>query len=418
VIDRRALTRALATGDLADWVVIERDQELAVVDEDGGVREEHRTRWQVTVHADTPEGRGSTRVEIDASEGDPEQVVREAIARARVSVGPAWATTPQAAPARVELADPAFGNVRTAAVALLRLVPTRPAAKLATGASVLRERVAVQSRQGVHADWLATLARVDALVILDDHGLEISREARRAEALELTGAVDDALADLRLLATATAAVPGPCAIVLAPDALLHGGLGVWNAFVTQADPVVARQGLTRYHERMPIVEGADQLAEPLSVTSNGALPYGVLSAPIGDDGDAVREFQLIEDGVAAGLGLTPREGALRHRDPNGGVRNLVVAVGSWDAAARDPAGPMRVLEVRRLRGLEIDPYTGEADLEIGLAIDRTTGAAFTGGTMRLDLIDALARARRSVRRIRRGPYDGPAAVRIERATLL
>ena len=116
---------------------------------------------------------------------------------------------------------------------------------------------------------------------------------------------------------------------------------------------------------------------------------------------------------AAGLGLTPREAALRQRDPNGGVRNLIVAPGSWDE--RVAPDQLRVIEVRRLRGLEIDPFTGDADLELALAVDRATGAPFAGGTLRLDLIDVLAKAKRSARTIRRGPYVGPAAVLIDRA---
>ena len=100
----------------------------------------------------------------------------------------------------------------------------------------------------------------------------------------------------------------------------------------------------------------------------------------------------------------------RHGEP---VRNLVVGRGSWDEKL--PVAT-RVIEVRRLRNLEIDPYTGDADLELALGIE--SGTPFVGGTLRLDLIDALARAHRSVRRLQRGPYDGPAAVLIEHVDLI
>jgi hypothetical protein len=213
-------------------------------------------------------------------------------------------------------------------------------------------------------------------------------------------------------------VAGPCALVLGPDALLHDGLGVWSAFASQADAVVERQGLTRYRERAPIAPGADQVAEPLTITSNGARDFGLLSAPVGDQGDAVRAFALVTRGVAAGLGLTPREGALRGRDPNGGVRNLEVATGSWPGTI-DP-GSTRVVEVRRLRSLAIDPYTGDASLEIALAVEHGTGAPrpFAGGSLRIDLIAALARAKRSARTITRGAYAGPDAVWVDRAELI
>lgn len=414
MIDRKSLARSLGHQDLADWVIVERDQELAVVELDMR-REEQRTRWQLTVHADTPDGRGSAHVTIDANEGDPDRLVEQAATLARLSVGPAWSTIPQAAPARVELVDPALASAEllTAADAIVRLVPRRPGANIAPRITVLREQVTMATKQGFHAAWSATLARVDALVTATEHTLQIFREARHTDRLDLVAAVDEAIADLRFVSSAGAPIGGPCALVLTGDALLHGGLGVWQAFVSQADAVVARQGLTRYHEHTPIVPGADQLPEPLDITSDGALAFGVRSAPLGDDGDAVRQFPLVARGIAAGLGLSPREASLRQREPNGGVRNLVVGRGTWDEKL--PVAT-RVIEVRRLRNLEIDPYTGDANLELALSLER--GTSFAGGTLRLDLIDALARAHRSARRLQRGPYDGPAAVLIEHVDLI
>jgi hypothetical protein len=138
-----------------------------------------------------------------------------------------------------------------------------------------------------------------------------------------------------------------------------------------------------------------------------------LSAPIGDEGGAVRRFSIIERGIATGLGLSPREAALRKRDPNGGVRNLDVELGSW---AGETSG--RVVEVLQLRDLAIDRYTGDASLEIGVAVDRPKGTVFAGGSVRLDLIAALARAKRSQTRLTRGAYRGPDAVWIDAAELI
>jgi predicted Zn-dependent protease len=411
VIDRRALVRELGKRNPADWVVIQRDQELAVADGDGLRRAEVRTRWQLTVHADTPAGRGTAHVEIDATDGDPDTLVQQVMDFAQTSVGPAWATIPSAAPARVDVADPALATADPMQVAEGVL---KTSAKTATARiAVMREHVQVAARAGFHTEWLATEITADALVVAGARSLAIRREARRVDQLELDAAVTDALADLGALATAGKPTAGPCALVLAADAMLHGGLGVWAAFAAQADAVVARQNLTRYHEREPIVAGADQLADPLTITSNGALPFGVRSSPLGDDGAPVRKFLLVDRGIAAGLGLSPREAALRKREPNGGVRNLVVALGDW---SEKPEGKQRVVEVRRLRALEIDPYTGDASFEIALGLDGTK--PFAGGTIRLDLIAALAHARRAARRIRRGPYEGPAAVLVDRAELI
>jgi hypothetical protein len=411
VIDLPGLTRALATSEqldhaIADWVVLERDQELATVG-DGLRRTEHRTRWQLTLHVDVPAGRGSASVALDTVAVDPEVVVEQAVGLAHASVGPAWRSSSPAAPARVTLEDAAIAGRDLAEVAdgIARGTSTP------TVAHVLREHVTATTRAGFHMAWGATLVRATALVSIAEHSLELVRDARRVGELDLASAIAIATTDLELLAKPAAPTPGPCAIVLAADAMLHGDLGVWAAFESQADATLARRGLTRIRERVPIAPGAELVAEPLTVASDGALAYGTRSAPLADTGEAVRRFAIVERGVAAGLGLGPREAGLRRRDPNGGVRNLVVTAGTWTGETTG-----RVIEIRRLRDLAIDPYTAEATLEIALGLDGDR--PFTGGTVRLDLLEALSRARRSATRIRRGAYHGPGALWIDRAELL
>ncbi|HEY3808275.1 MAG TPA: metallopeptidase TldD-related protein [Kofleriaceae bacterium] len=416
MIDRGTLAQALRGQPLADWVVLEHDQELHVRD-GASSRGETRTRWRIVAHVDTPKGRGTARLAIDADDADPDEVAERAVASALASVGPAWESAPAAAPARVELADPEFTGELAAIADRMLAGLGAPGVQLAPTARLLREHVSVLGNQGFHAEWHATLARVDLVASAAGRSLLVAREARRLDALELDAAIAGAAADLQLLAKATAPAPGECAVVLAADALVPvelGELGVWDAFAAQADAVLAREGLARFHERSPIAEGADHVPEPLTVESDGALAFGVRSAPLGADGDAVRRFAIVERGIAAGLGLSPREAALRKRDPNGGVRNLVVPPGTWDGRV-DVAG--RTIEVRRLRELSIDRFTGDASLEIALAVEHGKGP-FAGGTIRLDLVAALARARRSSERMRRGAYDGPSSVLIERAELL
>ena len=98
--------------------------------------------------------------------------------------------------------------------------------------------------------------------------------------------------------------------------------------------------------------------------------------------------------------------------------------GTWsgDPTAADSrgAGNARVIDVHRVRSVAIDPYTGDASLEIALAIDHggAIPRAFVGGTIRLDLIAALATAHRSTTLLRRGAYNGPDAILVDNALLL
>ncbi len=425
MITRRDLVRALTREKrVADWVVIERAQELGVVDELRSVtRRETRSRIAIIIHTDTALGRGTAQLALDAIEGNSSTIVVQGLALAGAAIGTAWKSVPPAAPANVVVIDPALAKADLVEAARQVVKATRPdGASARLRCSVLREHVAVQAHSGFHESWIAAELRADALVSVGDRSLELTREARRSADLQLHDALASAITDLRELASAgappTIAAGEQVDLVLDTDAMLHGeGLGVWSVFAVQADSTLERQGLTRYRPGTPIVPGAAQAPEPLTITSNGDLPFALRSAPVGEDGDAVRRFALVERGVATGLALTMREAALRGLDPNGGVRNLVIAPGVW-AGGRT----RRTIEIRRLRALSIDRFTGDASLEIALAFDRDGDAtrAFTGGTVRLDLVAALAHARRRAANqpYQRGAYAGPPSVLIEGIELI
>ncbi|MDB4964226.1 MAG: Zn-dependent protease [Myxococcales bacterium] len=416
MISRRALVSALGHRDVAEWVLVERVQELATVDEAHPLRrEELRTRWTVLVHRDVAHGRGTARIELGSFHGSAREIVDQALSLAEAAVGPAWRSTPPAAPAKVRVLDDKLETARLPEVAASFLSTLRrpPRSNVTASIELLRERVVVQASSGFRTTWMATSARAQALVSVGERSIEVQREARRLDDLQLAPALVDAVGDLTSLATASVPAPGRCAIVLHAEALLHGGgLGVWSVFADHATAEVERQGLMRYRLRAPIAPGAEAIPEPLTITSDGSLDFATRSAPVGDEGDAVRRFALVERGISVGLGMSMREAARRRGDPNGGVRNLVIDRGTWSGALPTT----RTLDIRRLRSLSIDPYTGDASLELALGYEGTR--PITGGTLRLDLVTALARAHRSATVIHRGAYVGPSAVWIDDAELL
>lgn len=418
---RRDLTRALERKRVPDWAVFERTQDIAIADavrrEKLTRRREQRTRMTFLVHVDDSRGRGSARVEIGSQDDDAADIVDRAVELALAAIGPSWKSVPASAPAKVNLLDPAMGkrDVHDIAMSIAGAVRAPAAVTVAACARVAREEIVVETRAGLTAKWPVSTYELDALVGDGTHSLAVHREGRREVDLERDAAIASAAADLALLATAAPVKAGPCALVLDANAFLHDDtMGVWSVFATQADAVLERQGLTRYRVGVPVAPGADTVSEPLWIESNGALDFGTRSAPIGEDGDAIRRFNIVERGIAKDLGLSPREAALRGRDPNGGVRNLKVSPGTWDGSRPNK----RTIEVRRLRGLTIDPYTGEASLELAISIDSEKNQTFTGGTIRLDLVAALARARRASTTIRRGAYLGPSRLLIDDAHLV
>jgi len=455
MITQRDLVQRLSRTSLGAWTIVERVQDIAIADEHRSVqRRDHRTRFTLIVHQDVPRGRGSARLDIDAHDGSADDLIERATALALAAVGPAWSSAPPAAPAKVTVVDDDLLKRELDAVALGTLTRLRRPPNLTVTATteLLREKLTVFASSGFHTTWPATTLRATALLATSStptptaspantspanapstspsasthRTLTISREARRTDDLDLDAAITDAASDLLHIATAARPTPGRCALWLGPEALLHGDAsrdghdhGLWTIFAQQADSALERQGLTRYRWRSEISPGASQLPEPLSIRSHGALDFATRSTPVSDDAVAIRNFPLIARGIAVGLGLSPREAALRHIDPNGGVRNLIIDPGSWSPA---PSPGIRTIEVRRLHSLSIDPYTGDATLDIALAFDhhpgRSSPTPFTGGTLHLDLVTTLSRAHRSAQLLRRGAYHGPLAVLINDADLL
>ena len=417
MITRRDLIRALQQQDrkITDWVLVERAQELAI--QDGELRRrEQRTRFTLVVHHDVARGRGSARLELAAVQGESAAVVEHAYQLAASAIGTAWESARPAAPAKVNVLDPALADAKPVAlearaaelVAEASVAAGAAGVSIAPRATVMREQVWVHAKSGFHHDWIASAQRLDAIVATSDHSVEVVREERTKDRLAIEAAVADAARDVKQLAAAAPVRPGSYEVVLGADAMLHGGgYGLWQVFAAQGDATVERQGITRYRLQTPIVPDADTVAQPLSIASDGALDGAVLSAPVGEEGNAIRRFPLVERGTCIGLGLSAREAALRRKDPNGGVRNLVVAGGGWNGELSET----RTLVVKRLRSLVLDALTGDASLEIQLAVDET-GAALTGGTLRLDVVAAFAHARRSTAVVKRGPYQGPSSLLI------
>jgi predicted Zn-dependent protease len=424
VIKRRDLARQLEKRRVSDWALVERTQDIAIADalsrEKLTRRREQRVRTSFVVHVDDSRGRGTARIELGSQDEDVGDAVDHAIELAIASIGPGWRTVPASAPAKVSLLDPAIGkrDILDIAVGIAGSLRAAPPVTAAVCARVMREQIVVDTAVGLTSKWDASTYEIDALVADARNSIAVRREARREADLDLAGMLGAATSDLAFYGTIETVKPGPCTLVLDANSFLHDGItGVWSVFATQADAVLERQGLTRYRVGVPVAPGADTVPEPLTITSNGALDFGLLSAPLDDLGAATRRFPVVDRGIAKSLGLTPREAALRGRDPNGGVRNLVVAPGTWDGQL--PASTMRVIEVRRLRALSIDPYTGEASLELAIAVEHgAKEKRFAGGTIRLDLVAALAHARRAATTIHRGAYQGPDRILIERADLV
>jgi predicted Zn-dependent protease len=253
------------------------------------------------------------------------------------------------------------------------------------------------------------LISLDATVIRGGVRARIQQRVRRRRDLTSGEQISAALDRAERRIHARPIAPGRYAVLARASAFLHQDNGLLAALVGQTDPRLERHGLVRYRLGQPIAPGATSIDNPLTVSSDGAMPFGLHSAPLSDQTEPVRRFELIAHGVARGLALTARESALRGAEPNGGVRGLVVATG--DIAADDL---MRIdsptLVVERFDWLDVAAVTGHFSAAIGLAqlIEGDRRTDLTGGILRGDAIAALALGRRSQETHATSEYRGPA----------
>jgi hypothetical protein len=413
-----ALVRALDGRGraIADWSARLRDVERIVVTGAGagtpGVRTVRTTELAARLHVDGPTGRGSAELLIDAPD-PPDSIdarIDEALQRAGVSIGPGWRSSPPGAPAKVTVGEARLREPQAIARGLIETIAgaarQRDAELVDSAATVERAVVAIENKRGLTARWQETLLGFDARVAAAGATARARQWARRRTGLLPGSAIEAAAARAKARAAASETPAGRRPILLRAAVLGGDGAAILGALAALADATLHRQGLARARLGAAIVEGAPAAAEPLSLSSDGTLAWGLESAPLAEYGEPVRRFPIVDDGVLVGLSLDEREAALRGVPPNGGVRNLTVGVGRSGAAALRGDG---VLEIEELAHVDLEPLTGRVALGIGLATLHEGGAtrAVIGREVQGDLIAAFAASRRTAGLVRVGAYRGP-----------
>jgi predicted Zn-dependent protease len=427
-------------GGVDDFVAVERTGERLEATRRGRVRRMAERHVDVALYRDLRGSRGSAYLRIGEQDSDFGPLVDAAMARAAHARGPAWTLPPPAAPARVDVSDPALIADPEGALAGIRaqLAFTGPQRELAHWRiAVDLWRVEVRTSLSLASAYSSTLIAVDGL--LAGSGEPFASRSRRLGDLDWAGAAAGAAAQARLRARAVRLAPAAYDLVLGGDALapdsgatlaperespwIRAGLvvdgplprtaafGWFGPLLAQADARLVRRGLSRYAPGESIHGNAPPRGEPLTLTSDGTMPHGLRSRPFGDWGEPMRQLTLIKDSVAVDVVLDLREAALR-----GGMAatlgNVVLPPGRTLPDALRARAERPLVEAMSLSSLVIEPGTGDftAELDLGQLDD---GTAVTGGSFRGNVFELLAGARYSARLTARGWYRGPEAMRVD-----
>lgn len=153
--------------------------------------------------------------------------------------------------------------------------------------------------------------------------------------------------------------------------------------------------------------------DPLDLTSDGTLPFGLTSAPIDAEGLPARRVPVLQGGRVENLLATKRYADYLGIPATGAVTNIVVGPGS--APARELLrGP--VYHLISFADLHANPLTGEFVSEIRLGYEIGADGSVRpvkGGSVAGNVFDAFANCRMSSETCKIGHYCGPRAIRFE-----
>jgi hypothetical protein len=436
-----------AAAGVDEWIAVE--SRVRSVSRSSGARPVRSDGEVVSLSAvilrDSEQGRGSARLWLDGEDADDaraQRLIAVASERAALTLGPAWTLPAPAAPAQVTVADAELERDPTGAVDRAMAQVNAAQGRLA---AIGRARIEVQvhshaaeTSRGFASQYTATTALYDLAAGVGSESrspLERVRGCVRSAAqLSLHRRIADAARAASRRKGARPLQPGRYDLLLRPAAIAGPGAGLdrsagaaaygWFApLVAHADAERVRLGISHHRPGQPVFaaagrEGVGRGAAPragdvdvFTLASDGTIDFGLLSAPFGELGEPVRRFEIVRDGLAAGLALDHREAALAHTTPNGGVRNLVLDAGRTPAAGLAAPGQRPLLEVAQLSWIDCDPRSGALTAGIGAATVR--GAAVTGGLVVGNAFDLLGRARLSAETGTLAWYRGPIALRID-----
>lgn len=157
--------------------------------------------------------------------------------------------------------------------------------------------------------------------------------------------------------------------------------------------------------------------DPLNLSTDPTLPFGLESAPFDDEGVALRAVPVLKDGHVQNLLATKRYADYLGLPVTGAASNTVVGAGSvFESALYE--GP--VCHLVSFAELHADPISGDFVTEIRLGYEIGADGSrqpIKGGSLSGNVFDAFASCHMSRETATYRRYHGPKAIRFENLTI-
>jgi predicted Zn-dependent protease len=242
----------------------------------------------------------------------------------------------------------------------------------------------------------------------EEREFTISKRVVSPEQLDLPGMI---LQQVQIVRDAASAAPNPG---FEGDVLFAGPSVTefftphhdFNPLVTHTFAKLQHMGLNLFTKGQPLGPIA---GEPITITSNPALPLGLATAPVDEEGTPLRAVELIRNSVFINHIATSRYAQYLGVPATGMVSNLQVSPG---ATREQHLRGNNYLEIVSFSWFNPNPFSGEVSAEIRLAYHWVNGkkTPYRGGTFTGNVFKNILNARFSKEIIQSGSYYGPRTI--------
>lgn len=190
------------------------------------------------------------------------------------------------------------------------------------------------------------------------------------------------------------------------------------ASLTELNPLMLHTSAKMAHMGISSLKIGQQIGnftgETLTLTSNPALPLGLLTAPIDDEGTPLRPVELIRNGIFTSYMATSRYAQYLHVPVTGNFSNIQINAG---ATREQHLRGNNYFEVASFSWFHPNPITGDFAAEIRLGYHWVNGKKFPfhGGAFSGNLFKNILHVRFSKEITQSGYYYGPRTILFKNA---
>ncbi len=424
--------------EISDWRIIRNEttgyQMYVINDILDNVRKVRTDRYVVTVYCDHGEFRGSTDLTVFDYQLDGDGLAKrleEAVFIAnRVNNVRYELPAVRNEYPFVETFDPTLlGDVREIlfvklADRLIDLVEAEPGVRLSSSEYFLDlHEIQVVNSRGLDIRYRKSDIFFDG-VLLSGEGeseteVHFEPRARRLQDLPMEVIVPQYARYARDSANALLPRSGRYPVVVSGDALTP----VFGPIIHQSSGAAIYSGSSGFKAGEPVCGERECKGEPLTIISNGFIPFGLRTAPADADGVAADRFELIREGIFQKPWTTNQYAQYLNTEPTGTIGNLEVPIGPVSVSGL-LTDDQPVLHIVSFAALMPDMVSGNfsAEIRLGYEIYKDQIKPVKGGSVSGNLIRGFDNAHFSTEAQtaayalsldRFGTYVGPRAVRFE-----